>query len=62
MMQVIIPAAIAIVVALLSFYYFINRKEKCTACGSPDSYNELEHKCNKCGNIFWVKREALITN
>lgn len=30
--------------------------------GSPSSYHELEYKCNKCGNIFWVPKEAAIFN
>lgn len=30
--------------------------------GSPDSYNELEYKCNKCGKVFWAPKDALIFN
>jgi DNA-directed RNA polymerase subunit RPC12/RpoP len=30
--------------------------------GSPSSYNEIEYKCNKCGNVFWNPRDAAIFN
>jgi hypothetical protein len=30
--------------------------------GSPNSYHELEYKCNKCGNVFWAPKEAAIFN
>ena len=30
--------------------------------GSPDSYNELEYKCNRCGNVFWQPVKAAIFN
>ena len=30
--------------------------------GSPDSYHDLEYKCNKCGKIFWAPRGAAIFN
>ena len=30
--------------------------------GSPDSYHELEYKCNNCGQMFWEKQQAIIFN
>ena len=30
--------------------------------GSPNSYNELEYKCNKCGNTFWKPKQSAIFN
>jgi DNA-directed RNA polymerase subunit RPC12/RpoP len=30
--------------------------------GSPNSYHELEYKCNKCGNVFWAPKVAAIFN
>lgn len=30
--------------------------------GSPDSYNELEYKCNNCGQLSWKKQKAVIFN
>lgn len=30
--------------------------------GSPDSYNNIEYKCSKCGHIFLVKQKAVIFN
>ncbi len=30
--------------------------------GSPNSYHDLEYKCNKCGKIFWAPRGAAIFN
>ena len=30
--------------------------------GSPNSYHELEYKCNKCGNVFWAPKGAAIFN
>lgn len=28
--------------------------------GSPDSYYDLEYKCNKCGSTFWEPRKSMI--
>jgi DNA-directed RNA polymerase subunit RPC12/RpoP len=30
--------------------------------GSPNSYEEIEYKCNACGNTFWEKSDAAIFN
>ncbi len=30
--------------------------------GSPNSYHELEYKCNNCGHTFWEKQKAIIFN
>lgn len=30
--------------------------------GSPNSYHELEYKCNKCGNTFWEPKQSAIFN
>lgn len=30
--------------------------------GSPNSYHDLEYKCNKCGKIFWAPKGATIFN
>lgn len=30
--------------------------------GSPDSYHQIEYRCEKCGNIFWEKHKAFIFN
>jgi len=30
--------------------------------GSPNSYHELEYKCNKCGNTFWEPKQSVIFN
>ncbi len=30
--------------------------------GSPNSYHQIEYKCNKCGNTFWKPKEAAIFN
>ena len=30
--------------------------------GSPSSYEEIEYRCNNCGNLFWEKKGAAIFN
>ena len=30
--------------------------------GSPNSYHEIEYKCNKCGNNFWESKQSAIFN
>jgi hypothetical protein len=30
--------------------------------GSPSSYHDLEYKCNKCGEVFWAPKGAVIFN
>ena len=30
--------------------------------GSPNSYHEIEYKCNKCGNTFWEPKQSVIFN
>jgi hypothetical protein len=30
--------------------------------GSPNSYHELEYKCNKCSKTFWAPKGAVIFN
>ncbi len=30
--------------------------------GSPNSYHEIEYKCNKCSNTFWGAKQSLIFN
>jgi Protein of unknown function DUF82. len=30
--------------------------------GSPNSYHQIEYKCNNCGNTFWKPKDAAIFN
>ena len=30
--------------------------------GSPNSYWEIEYKCDRCGNVFWDRPNAAIFN
>ncbi len=30
--------------------------------GSPNSYHDLEYKCNRCGNTFWEPKQSVIFN
>jgi DNA-directed RNA polymerase subunit RPC12/RpoP len=30
--------------------------------GSPNSYHEIEYKCNKCDKIFWEPKQSAIFN
>jgi len=38
------------------------KEDKLAIHGSPNSYHELEYKCNKCGNIFWEPKQSAIFN
>jgi DNA-directed RNA polymerase subunit RPC12/RpoP len=38
------------------------KEDPVALCGSPNSYTEIEYKCNRCGNVFWNPQDASIFN
>ena len=41
----------------------INKESPAIAVfGSPDSYHELEYKCENCGHVFWKESKTVIFN
>jgi len=38
------------------------KEDSVSVLGSPNSYHELEYKCNGCGNTFWEPKQSAIFN